>query len=105
MLGFLGRGPKPSVCLALASLLVFSQLISVVVALQTTAGSPCEDVCHRGATNTTSSEIVCLDRQYNSTSKGTDFQRCVECQLASTFSDPDSGESDVSWGLCMCSDS
>ncbi|OJJ89260.1 uncharacterized protein ASPGLDRAFT_116203 [Aspergillus glaucus CBS 516.65] len=85
--------------LALAILLVFSQLTSVVLGLRTTKGSPCASVCNRDSTNTTSSEIVCLDRQYNSTLKGTHFQECVDCQLRSDFFDTISGESDVTWGL------
>lgn len=100
-LGSLGLGPRPAIILALAILLVSVQLPAVVVGLRTTPGSPCEDVCHRSATNTTSSEIVCLDREYNGTSKGSNFQECVGCQLKSDFEDSDSGESDVSWGLCM----
>lgn len=101
MLGFLGRGPRPTIQLALAILFVFSQLTSVVLGLRTTEGSPCASVCNRDSTNTTSSEIVCLDRQYNSTLKGTHFQECVDCQLRSDFFDTISGESDVTWGLRM----
>lgn len=101
MLGFLGRGPRSTIHLTFAILFVFSHVTSVGLGLKTTAGSPCASVCNRDATNTTSSEIVCLDRQYNSTTKGTHFQQCVDCQLRSTYHDTISGESDVTWGLCM----
>ena len=100
MLASLGHGPSPTIYQALALLFVLSQF-AAVVGLRTTPGSPCEDVCHRQSTNTTSKEIVCLDRQYNTTSSGSHFEECVSCQLGSNYTDEAAGESDVSWGLCM----
>lgn len=72
----------------------------VVFGLKTTQGSPCTDVCGT-ITNTTSSEITCVDQSYNRTSVGERFKNCVSCQLDSKFNDEDTGESDVNWGLCM----
>lgn len=70
----------------------------VVFGLKTTPGSPCTDVCGT-TTNTTSSEIACLDQSYNQSSVGKGFQKCVSCQLDSKFNDANTGESDVNWGL------
>ena len=100
MLVFLGHGPRPTIYQALALLFVLSQF-AAVVGLRTTPGSPCEDVCHRRSTNTTSREMVCLDGQYNTTSVGSTFRECVSCQLGSNYTGEAAGESDVSWGLCM----
>ncbi|CAG7964774.1 unnamed protein product [Penicillium nalgiovense] len=70
----------------------------VVFGLKTTSGSPCADVCGT-TTNTTSSEITCLDHSYNQTSVGKSFKNCISCQLDSEFHDQNTGESDVNWGL------
>jgi hypothetical protein len=72
----------------------------VVLGLKTTPGSPCTDVCGT-TTNTTSSEITCLDQAYNQSSVGQDFEKCISCQLDSEFHDANTGESDVNWALCM----
>lgn len=89
--------------IVLATILLSSP-IPVAQGLRTTSGSPCEDKCNRfgPATNTTTSEIVCLDRQYNQT-KGQDFEECISCQLTSPYVDAHSGETDVNWGLCASS--
>ncbi|KAJ5090639.1 hypothetical protein N7532_009323 [Penicillium argentinense] len=78
-----------------ATLALFLSAVPVS-ALRTTSGSPCADVC--GSSNTTASEIACLDSQYNQT-KGGAFEKCVSCQLESTYTDRTSGETDVNWGL------
>ncbi|KAJ9269647.1 hypothetical protein DTO212C5_4258 [Paecilomyces variotii] len=74
-------------------------LPSVSDGLRVTNGSPCTDVCNKSTTNTTLNEIVCLDQQFNTTSVGEAFKDCIECELASTYADDESGETDVSWGL------
>ncbi|KAJ5308943.1 hypothetical protein N7508_004322 [Penicillium antarcticum] len=79
----------------LAILLAVAPLVS---GLRTTTGSPCADVCGT-ITNTTSSEISCLDQAYNTTSTGKDFEKCISCQLESDFYISATGESDVDWGL------
>jgi hypothetical protein len=71
-----------------------------IKALRVTPGSPCTNVC-APATNTTSSEIVCLDAQYNTTTVGTKFQSCITCALQSNFQDAKTRETDVDWALCM----
>lgn len=101
MLAFLGHGLKPTLYLTLCLLLVFNEFVAVV-GLRTAPDSPCEGVCHRQSTNTTTSkDIVCLDSQYRTRPAGSRFKECVECQLRSNYTDEVSGESDVSWGICM----
>lgn len=87
--------------IVLATILLSSSF-SVVQALRTTPGSPCEDRCNKSGptTNTTTSEIACLDSQYNQTTKGRDFEDCITCELTSVYVDFVSGETDVNWGLC-----
>ncbi|KAJ5096028.1 hypothetical protein NUU61_005384 [Penicillium alfredii] len=78
--------------------ILLSRFFPAVDALRTAEGSPCADVCHKSSSNTTSSEIACLDASYNAT-KGRTFEKCVDCQLRSTYDNPSTGESDVNWGL------
>ncbi|KAJ5788465.1 hypothetical protein N7457_003455 [Penicillium paradoxum] len=78
--------------------ILLSSPAPLVFGLRTAPGSPCADVCGTTA-NTTSSEIECVDHSYNETSVGKDFQKCVSCQLESDFHDPNTGDSDVNWGL------
>ncbi|OOQ84853.1 hypothetical protein PEBR_28555 [Penicillium brasilianum] len=85
--------------LATALLTVFvSNPVPVALGLKTTSGSPCASVCNKVSTNTTASEIVCLDTNYDET-KGKTFEDCVSCQLESTYVNRLSGETDVNWGL------
>lgn len=78
---------------------LISNPVPVVLGLKTTGGSPCASICNKVSTNTTASEIVCLDNHYDDT-KGKTFEECVSCQLESTYVDRLSGETDVNWGLC-----
>ncbi|GFG00449.1 hypothetical protein IFM61392_01390 [Aspergillus lentulus] len=98
MIGFLSQKPKSTSLLA-AAFLLLGHLTPAVIGLRTTPGSPCANVCNKVSSNTTGSEIVCLDEQFSQTTKGSDFQNCVECQLESTYSDSSSGQADVDWGL------
>ncbi|KAJ5579875.1 uncharacterized protein N7459_005860 [Penicillium hispanicum] len=101
MLGLWGPGPRSSSMLSSVLVtLLLSSLFPNAVGLRTTSGSPCTDACSKSGptSNTTSSEIVCLDGSYNQT-KGENFQDCVSCQLKSTFQDTNTGETDVNWGL------
>ncbi|GMF72332.1 unnamed protein product [Aspergillus oryzae] len=99
MLGSWGLVPRSTSVWA-AALIILCQLVPLAVALRTAPGSPCANVCNKQSTNTTGSEITCLDTDFTSTSKGSQFKQCVDCQLRSTYSDPSSGETDVDWGLC-----
>ncbi|KAJ5731316.1 uncharacterized protein N7483_005824 [Penicillium malachiteum] len=80
---------------------LLSSFIPSVSALRVASGSSCTDVCSKwgSATNTTASEISCLDTSYNSTTKGEDFKDCISCELNSTYVDSATGETDVNWGL------
>ncbi|KAL2013298.1 hypothetical protein VTN00DRAFT_823 [Thermoascus crustaceus] len=82
-----------------ASLVFLFSLAPATVALRVTPGSPCEGKCTEKSTNTTTAQIVCLDSQYGSTETGANFQSCLECELRSTYGNPQTGETDVSWGL------
>lgn len=102
MTGLRGCGPRaPKMLAILLATILLSGPFSVVQALRTTPGSPCEDKCNKlgPTTNTTPSEISCLDSQYNQT-KGRDFEDCISCELKSVYVDFASGETDVNWGLC-----
>ncbi|KAJ5824155.1 hypothetical protein N7447_006495 [Penicillium robsamsonii] len=81
-----------------AAVILLNSSAPVAFALKTTPGSPCTDVCGK-TTNTTSSEIACLDQSYDKTSVGKSFEKCISCQLDSQFHDMNTGESDVNWGL------
>ncbi|GFF29014.1 mediator of RNA polymerase II transcription subunit 8 [Aspergillus udagawae] len=98
MIGFLSQKPRSASLLG-AALLLLGHITPVVIGLKTTPGSPCANVCNKVSSNTTASEIVCLDEQFSQTTKGSDFQNCVECQLESTYGDSSSGQRDVEWGL------
>jgi hypothetical protein len=71
-----------------------------VHSLRTVEGSPCTSLCG-DTSNTTSSEMTCLDPLYNTTQTGETFESCVSCLLESDFQNATSGETDVNWGLCM----
>jgi hypothetical protein len=79
------------------AIIFLSSVFPAVRGLRTAPGSPCADVC--GTTsNTTSSEIACLDSEYDE-KKGQDFEKCVTCLLESSYLDRTSGDTDVNWGL------
>lgn len=85
----------------LSILALFTLLLQEVSAVRFTPFSPCADVCGGMIANTTHSEIVCHDDEFESTAKGRRFRDCVSCELQSTFYDVPHDESDVKWGLCM----
>lgn len=76
----------------------FVALAGISQALRTVPSSPCADRCG-DITNTTSSEIVCKDIDYN-TPTGRLFEECITCQLGSNATDPSTGDSDLKWLLC-----
>ena len=76
-------------------------------ALQVTPNSPCASVCMDDPTqdpsdpnlsNTSGSDIVCLDGDYTNTTVGQKFETCLNCLQNSTASS--SGENDQAWFLC-----
>jgi hypothetical protein len=87
------------------SLLSAILFIPAAWTLRVTPGSPCTSVCQLNAndTDTTPSEIACLDSQFNATSGvGSVFHDCITCELQSTFANTATFESDVGWALCEC---
>ncbi|PKY02061.1 hypothetical protein P168DRAFT_213311, partial [Aspergillus campestris IBT 28561] len=80
------------------ALVVLTQTLPIL-SLRITPGSPCEEVCHKHSSNTTGSEIACLDREFTQTDKGSTFQQCIECGLRSSFHDTPTKQSDVEWSL------
>lgn len=84
-----------------ATLNFLALLLSSANALQVTPSSPCATQCKSGREGTTGDDVVCKDAEYQSTTNGTRFQNCVECELGSTHVDTTTGDTDVLWGLCM----
>src|SRR5271155_1335164 len=86
-------------------------LLSVhcVHSLHVTPNSPCLSQCSTDPDDTTPADIVCLDNEFTSTTNGSHFQQCVECELGSSAVDPKTGTTDAIWGLCtlrtLCSGS
>lgn len=77
--------------------LLFSGLTS---SLDVTSASPCQPVCASSVVGTTADDVVCFDNEFKSTTNGTNFHKCVECELGSTAVDSANGATDVNWGLC-----
>ena len=89
-----------SVLVSLFLLVAFC--LPAIEALEVNPESPCLSMCQEPSTNTTADDIECADTGYNSTDTGIKFRDCVSCQLESTHMDPETGATDVEWGLCMC---
>lgn len=84
--------------------------LSSTAAIQVTPGSSCESVCldspdgestRAAASTTNSSDIVCNDVDYFSSSTGQKFKDCVTCLQTSNALSGE--EDDVSWFLCKLS--
>lgn len=78
-----------------------------ISALEVTPGSSCASTCldsttgdafDPAASTTNTSDIVCYDVDYYSTTAGVKFKDCLECLQTST--DVNGSESDVSWFIC-----
>lgn len=89
------------------SALVLGFYSTVALALQVSPGSPCASVClENPAQNTTdaitfltsSSEIACVDGDFQGTSVGIKYMSCLQCLQTSTFST--SNQDDQGWFLC-----
>jgi hypothetical protein len=88
----------PRIAIFVLSLLLLPA--SHIHGLEVTPNSPCKSKCTTGNATTTENSIVCIDSDYTSTSTGSQFQQCVECELGSKAADPITGTTDVMWGLC-----
>ena len=84
---------------ALRAFLSIVLLSTTSVAFQVSPDSPCSSQCTiDGAVDTNSTEIVCADADFSTTTTGLRFKNCVDClQTSPYFSGT---ESDVKWFLC-----
>ncbi|KAI1087551.1 hypothetical protein F5B19DRAFT_64134 [Rostrohypoxylon terebratum] len=83
-------------------ILCLAYLQHKVVALQVSSGSSCASVClddpaNQNVPSTNSSDIVCNDQDYSTTTAGIRFKNCVEC-LQESHATSDEGN-DISWYL------
>ena len=85
-----------------SSLLLFLLTVRYVSALNVVPGSNCTSVCSSTSTayNTNGSDIVCHDKDYNSTVVGAAFQDCVSCEIQSAAINPYTVQTNVGWALC-----
>ncbi|KIX00506.1 uncharacterized protein Z518_10646 [Rhinocladiella mackenziei CBS 650.93] len=90
---------RPATAAVYIVICLLTVLLRPTSALSSVSGSPCESVCSDAGN--LEDDIVCLDADYQSLSKGRAFQKCVGCQLNSTAVDTGKNETDVEWGLCM----
>lgn len=90
--------------------LVILLLLSTTTAIQVTPGSSCASVCldspdgdsmREAASTTNSSDVVCNDVDYFSSTNGQKFKDCITCLQTSNSSSGE--ENDVSWFLCKLS--
>ncbi|KAH8771997.1 hypothetical protein F5883DRAFT_415368 [Diaporthe sp. PMI_573] len=88
------------------NLVIILLLLSGTTAIQVTPGSPCASVCldspdgdsmRAAASSTNSSDIVCDDVDYFSSTNGQKFKDCITCLQSSKATSGE--EDDVSWFL------
>lgn len=87
----------------LTVLAIATTLVSFATPLHVVSNSNCSSVCTEGgSSNTLVADVVCNDADFTSTTNGTRFRDCVECELGSTAvesSGSDLGDSDVDWAI------
>ena len=73
-----------------------------VLTLHVVPGSNCTAVCTQNVTSssTTSKDITCFDKEYNTTAVGTSFQSCISCEMESHTFDQQTKQTDLGWALC-----
>ena len=73
-----------------------------VSALQVAPGSNCTMLCYGQVSfsNTTTEDITCYDKEYDSTSVGKVFKNCVACEMKSESFNPGTLQTDLGWALC-----
>ena len=89
-------------CRSAILLLIPSLIVPSVLALYVVPGSNCTSACLSTSTayNTNGSDIVCNDRDYNSTAVGKAFEDCVSCEIQSPAFNSYTVQTDIGWGLC-----
>jgi hypothetical protein len=68
-------------------------------ALLVAPNSPCADQCGNVLTDTSGAEISCNDGDYGSSTYGAAFVSCLNCELGSTYIDPESKMTDLQAAL------
>lgn len=71
-------------------------------ALRAVPQQQCAGACGN-VSSTTPQDIVCDDDGFATSSAGQAFQECLTCEINSTASDPNTGQSDLQWALCESS--
>lgn len=94
--------------ISLSSLLLVSLFIQLSSTLAVLPSSSCTSTCladprASSVPATHGSDVVCRDSQYNSTSNGTKFRDCIDCQVNSAAVDRATGQTDLGWALCELS--
>lgn len=78
---------------------LFLLLPALAHALLVAPNSPCAPQCGNVLTTTSGAEISCNDGDYASSTYGPAFESCLNCELASTYVDPQSNMTDLQAAL------
>lgn len=75
--------------------------------LEVVPSSSCSSIClddpqKSSSPGTFGYDIECKDSLYNTTTNGTRFQSCINCQLSSAAVDKATGQTNLGWALCEC---
>jgi hypothetical protein len=74
-------------------------LPSLSHALLVAPNSPCAASCGNNLLATSGAEITCQDQSYGTTTYGATFETCINCEIGSTYVDPQSGMNDLQAAL------
>lgn len=94
---------RPRILPAVSYLSFLALSIQPNLALHVVPGSNCTRLCSdrtEDFSNTTTQDITCHDKDYNSTDVGKRFHDCVACELQSETFEHGSGQTDLGWALC-----
>jgi hypothetical protein len=61
--------------------------------------SPCAASCGNELSSTSGAEITCQDQEYPYSTYGAAFEACINCELSSTYYDPQTNQSDLQAAL------
>lgn len=61
--------------------------------------SPCGPQCGNILDRTSHDEITCTDQAYGATTYGSTFETCINCELGSSYIDPDTNKTDIGAAL------
>ena len=94
-----GRSSWGKAMPSLTRFLFLLLLPALAHALLVAPNSPCAPQCGNVLTTTSGAEISCNDGDYASSTYGPAFQSCLNCELASTYVDPQSNMTDLQAAL------